>query len=107
MVCRIALGDVLQFELFVDIDQHGSFESIVQSGAANLVRLKDDVSVGENYRSCVLLDTIHDLKRIRKQTFVEGIFQEEMRDCKDVQVAGVVCAVTLQGAEVICVLNFC
>ena len=38
---------------------------------------------------------------------MEGIFQEEMRNCKDVRVAGVVCAVTLQGAEVICVPNFC
>jgi len=38
---------------------------------------------------------------------MEGIFKEKMGDCKDVQVVGVVCPVTLQGAEVICVPDFC
>ena len=71
------------------------------------MRLKDDISIRENCRYCILIDTIHNLKRLRKQTFLEGIFQEEMRNRKHVQVVGVVCAVTLQRAEVICVPNFC
>ena len=106
MVCRIALRDVLQLELFVDIDQHGSCESIIKSRPANLMWLKDDISVRKNYRHGALLDTIHDLKRIGKQTLMERIFQEEMRNSEHVQISRIAYPVTLKGAEVICVPDF-
>src|SRR5690348_16903051 len=106
LVCRIATGHVFQFVFLVDIDQHRSIKSIVQSSLANLVRLKDDISVGKNHWQPVLLNALNDTKRVSKEPIMKRISQQEMRNSKHVQISRIVRAITLQRAKVICVAYF-
>ena len=73
VVRRISLCDILKFQFFMDIDQDGSRKSIIQSGPPNLMRLKDDVSIGENYRHCVLLNAFDYFERIKEESLFEWI----------------------------------
>jgi hypothetical protein len=46
----IALRDVVQFVLLVNINKNGAVKGVEQSGAPDLLRLEDDVAVGEDDR---------------------------------------------------------
>ena len=66
-----------------------------------LVRLKDHVAIRENYRLTELFDIIHRVEGIRKEPVGKGILEQEMRDGEQVGIAGILCPVALQGAEII------
>ena len=48
MAGRIALLDVIELLLFVDVDQHAALDRLKDAGALDLARLEDDVAVGQD-----------------------------------------------------------
>lgn len=48
MAGRIALLDVAEFLLFVDVDQYAALDRLKDAGALDLARLEDDVAIGQD-----------------------------------------------------------
>jgi hypothetical protein len=70
------------------------------------VRLKDDVSVRKNHGYAVLPDAFDYFESIREESLLKWILEQKMRNSQHVQIARIVGAVTLEGAEIIRVANF-
>ena len=101
MPSRVAILDVVQLPLLMDVDQDTAFDGLVQPGALDLPGLEDDIAVGQDDRLPPGLDPCDHVQRAREQAIGEGIGQQVEGNLQEVWIARVLGPIALQGAEVI------
>src|SRR5208283_2977041 len=67
----VAVLDVVQFVLLVDVNQCGAVESFMQSCSADLLWLENHVSIGKDHRVSELFDVVYSVHRIGEQSVGE------------------------------------
>lgn len=72
MPSRVAILDVVQLPLLMDVDQDTAFDGLVQPGALDLPGLEDDIAVGQDDRLPPGLDPCDHVQRAREQAIGEG-----------------------------------
>src|SRR6267143_4571045 len=106
VVGRIALEDVVEFKLFVYVDQHLTLDGGKQRGASDFPGLKYHVAVRQNDRPAKLPHLINDVERNGKEPVGEWVFHEKLRNRQHIRVARILTAVALEGAQIIRVPQF-
>jgi hypothetical protein len=98
---RVALLDVVQLPLLVDVDEHAALDGVQQPGALDLARLEDHVAVGDDDGESPGAEPLDQQQRPRQEAVGERVVQQEERDLQELRVARVLGPVALQGAEVV------
>src|SRR5215472_11753617 len=106
MLGRIALLDVVQLLLLVNVNQHLAIDGFPQAGALDLARLEDHVAVGEDHARAQLLAVRDGVERTRIEPVGEWVIEQERGHFEDVRIARILDAVALEGAEIIRVAEF-
>jgi hypothetical protein len=100
---RVALLDVVQLPLLVDVDEHVALDRLEQPGTLDLARLEDHVAVGQDCGRPQMRRRSITASDPGNRRSANGVVQQEEGDLEEVGVARVLGPVTLEGAEVVCV----
>src|SRR4026209_1887684 len=101
MLSRVSLFHIVQFLLFMNINQDIPADGIEYSGLFDLSRLEHDIPVGEEDGSPPLFDALNHFEGIGVQPLGEWIMNQKMRDRQQMRVARVLSAVPLKSPQVI------
>jgi hypothetical protein len=99
-------GDVVQFLLLVDVDEHLAADRLADAGALDLAWLKDDVAVRQDDRRPPVLEPLQHVQRAGKQAVREGVVHQVGRHRQQVRLVRVLDAIPLEGPEVVPVAQF-
>src|ERR1700730_5228271 len=97
----VALLDIIQFLLLVDVYQHVSLDGLKDTGALDLARLEDDVAVGQDHRPRPAAEPLKNVERSRVQPIGKRVIHQVRRHRQQMEVLGVLDPIALQGTEVI------
>src|SRR6185437_11275790 len=98
--------DVVQFLLFVDIDQHAVLERLPQTGALDLARLEHGVPVRQNHRRPPLAGMRDRGQRPRIEPVGKRIIHQPVRHAQHLGIMQLLDPIAFQRPEVVCVAEF-
>jgi len=97
---RMAPLDVVERLFLVDIDEH-RIDHFGQPGALDLMRLKDDVAVGQDHGRSIIAEPLQHLESGGKQPRGERIVEEIGRHPQEFDFARMLDTETLQRAQIV------
>src|SRR5512140_783157 len=101
MAGRVALLDVVEHLLLVDVDEDPALDRVPQSRSLDLARLEDHVAVGQDDRGPPLAKMPEHVECPRIEPVRKRIVHEERGHLQQARIVRVIETVALQGAEVI------
>src|SRR4030095_7306633 len=103
MARGIALLDIIQRLLLVDVDQHVALHRLGDPGPLDLAGLEDNVAVRQDHGGAPGAEPLQDVERSRVEAIGEGIVDEERRHRGEVDVPRVLAPVVLQRPEIVAI----
>src|SRR6267143_1078761 len=97
----VALLDIVQLRLLVDVDQHVSLDGLGDAGALDLARLEDDVPVGKDDRPRPAAEALEHVECSRVQPIGERVIHQIRGHRQQMDVLWMLDPIALQGAEIV------
>src|ERR1700730_13757279 len=97
----VALLDISQLLLLVDVYQHVSLDGLEDAGALDLARLEDDIPIGKDHRPRPASEALENIERSRVEPIGEGVIHQIRRHRQQMDVLRVLDPIALQGAEIV------
>src|SRR5207244_2264113 len=99
----VALLDITELLLLVDVYQHISLDGLGDAGALDLARLENDVAVGQDNRPRPAAELLENVERSRVQPIGERVIHQIRGHRQQMDVLWVLHAIALQGAEIVAI----
>src|SRR5581483_875212 len=101
MVGGKAVGDVRQFQLLVNVDEHLALDRLVQPGTLDFMWLENHVPIGQERDLAPAADMLKDFHTLRKQPSGKRVIDQVSGNRQQPHIMWVHFAVALQGPKII------
>jgi hypothetical protein len=106
VITRIPPLDIVEFLLFMNIDQHMAIHSLEKTGPFDFSWLEHHVPIRQDDRLSPLFHLFHRIERIRKQSIRKWIVHQKMRDRQYLWIAWMLDPKALERPQVVGVAEF-